>query len=88
MVAVILLLAAFAVAAETAPPLPAPDEIVRHAVSDGERFWRGANRQPPSVGSRDLFGYALALCEAIRVREDGTAIDRLFITTSKDERPQ
>lgn len=55
--------------------LPSRGEIVRNAVADGEKVWRAANRTPPTVGSRDLFGYALVLCEA---KTNLNRLDKLF----------
>jgi hypothetical protein len=52
-------------------PLPTPGEIVANCAQAGERTWRNVNRQPLEVSSRELFSYALALCEA------KTKLDRL-----------
>lgn len=43
---------------------PSRDEIVRAAAESAERTWHAAQRQPPAVGSRELFSAALAWCEA------------------------
>ncbi len=51
-------------AADAAVARPSRDEIVRAAVEMAERTWRAASQQPPTVASRDLFGAALAWCEA------------------------
>lgn len=61
----------------TEPPatLPSRDEIVRAAAESAERTWRAANRKPPTVGARDLFGCALALCETKTHLE---RLDKLF----------
>ncbi|MBM3859339.1 MAG: hypothetical protein FJ395_06780 [Verrucomicrobia bacterium] len=56
---------------ELAAGLPSRDGIVRAAAENAERTWRGVNRQPPTVGSRELFSAALAWCEA------KTHLDRL-----------
>ncbi len=60
-------LAAFAADA----PLPTPQEIVANCVQDGEKIWRNVVKLSPGLSSRDLFAYALALCEA------KTKLDRL-----------
>lgn len=54
-----------------AASLPSRDEIVRATAESSERTWRNVNRTPPHVSSRELFGVALAWCEA------KTHLDRL-----------
>lgn len=49
----------------TAAAIPANPAIVQQAVRDGEKVWRAVQPAPaPNLASRDLFTYALALCEA------------------------
>ncbi len=57
-----LLLAAGSQAAEPVLPLPLREAIIRAAAESGEKTWRAANRTPPTVGVRELFAAALALC--------------------------
>lgn len=45
-------------------PLPTPEEIVANCVQAGEKTWRNIAKPPPGLSSRELFAYALALCEA------------------------
>lgn len=51
----------------------APDRatVLQYAVESGERNWQAARELPGSLSSRDLFAYALVLCEA------DTHLDRL-----------
>ncbi|MFA7006726.1 MAG: hypothetical protein WC429_21980, partial [Verrucomicrobiia bacterium] len=52
-------------------PLPTPEEIIANCVQAGERTWRNIAKTSPTLSSRELFAYALALCEA------KTKLDRL-----------
>lgn len=64
-----------------AGPLPDRAEVARYAAREGERVWRAAqnpDRYKPL--SRDLFTYALALCEAGQHPE---RLQILFATASK-----
>ncbi|MBI5684777.1 MAG: hypothetical protein HZC54_06830 [Verrucomicrobia bacterium] len=81
-----LLLSVAAVIAADAP-LPSPGEIVANCIQAGERTWRNVNRQPPEVSSRELFSYALALCEAKTKPE---RLEKLFDTAAQmqDRDPQ
>jgi len=55
--------------------------IVRQAVADGERVWRSASTDPiKELASRDLFTYALALCEASAHPE---RLERLFAVATQ-----
>ena len=104
----------------------APDRatVLQYAVESGERTRQAARELPGNLSSRDLFAYALVLCEAdtqldrlerlfdvaarmqdrdlgptplrlpagelvfqLLVREDGTAVDRMYITADPDDRP-
>jgi hypothetical protein len=81
-----LLLSASSVFAADAP-LPTPEEIVANCIQAGERTWRNVNRKPPAVSSRELFGHALALCEA-KAKLD--RLEKLFDTVAlmQDRDPQ
>lgn len=60
--AILILLFAFpAVAFAQAPERR---EVIRYAAESGEGAWRRANEIPENLTSRELFTYALALCEA------------------------
>lgn len=64
LLATMLWSSALAQAAVSAAALPSRDEIVQAAAQSAEGTWRAVNRQPLTVGSRDLFAAALAWCEA------------------------
>lgn len=49
--------------AQTAP-LPDRQEVIRYAAVAGEGTWKKATTTPDNLSSRELFTYALALCEA------------------------
>jgi hypothetical protein len=74
--AALVILAALAGRAAAAPPLMR-DTIVRRAADNGEALWqRIADAEPyGAMGSRSVFNYALALCEARRHPE---RLGRLF----------
>jgi hypothetical protein len=55
-----------------APNLP---EVANDLVASNERFWRECQKPADSVTSRDLFAYALVLCEA---RQHPERLDKLF----------
>jgi hypothetical protein len=84
-------LAALVLSVTTVPatdaPLPTPEETVAHCVQAGDRTWRNVNHQPPVVSSRELFGCALALCEA-KTKLD--RLEKLFDTAAlmQDRDPQ
>lgn len=50
---------------------PSREAIARYAAESGERVWRMAQRLAPDLGSRELYTYALALCES------GTHLERV-----------
>ncbi|HXB58228.1 MAG TPA: hypothetical protein VNU95_01610 [Candidatus Acidoferrales bacterium] len=50
-------------------------EVANDLVSSNERFWRECQKPADSVTSRDLFAYALVLCEA---RQHPERLDKLF----------
>jgi hypothetical protein len=54
---------------------PNLSEVASNLVAHDEGFWRALSQAPGSVTSRDLFAYALALCEA---RQHPERLDRLF----------
>jgi len=54
---------------------PNLSEVASNLVAHDEGFWRSLSQAPGSVTSRDLFAYALALCEA---RQHPERLDRLF----------
>ncbi|HTV75708.1 MAG TPA: hypothetical protein VMD57_01830, partial [Candidatus Baltobacteraceae bacterium] len=54
---------------------PDVSEVASNIVARDEGFWRNCTKRPESVTSRDLFAYALALCEA---RQYPERLDRLF----------
>lgn len=62
------LMLAFAAVVEMNPALagevPDRKDMVRYAAESGERVWRRALDPPEGLTSRELFAYALALCEA------------------------
>lgn len=68
-------------------PLPTPEEIVAHCVQAGERTWRSVAKPPAGLSSRELFAYALALCEA-KTKLD--RLEKLFDTAAQmhDRDPQ
>jgi hypothetical protein len=55
--------------------VPALPEAARGIVAHQEEFWRACEKPAESITSRDLFAYALALCEA---RQYPERLDRLF----------
>ncbi|MFQ6096671.1 MAG: hypothetical protein ACE5O2_03025 [Armatimonadota bacterium] len=69
------LIAAVILALPAASAAPSRDDVLRHAVESGEATWRRANELPDNLTSRELFTYALALCEADRHLD---RLDRLF----------
>ncbi|MCX6910647.1 MAG: hypothetical protein NTY01_21760 [Verrucomicrobia bacterium] len=81
-----LLLSAVPVFAADAP-LPTPEEIVAHCVQAGERTWRAIAKPPAGLSSRELFAYALALCEGKAKLE---RLEKLFDTAAlmHDRDPQ
>lgn len=62
--------------------VPVRSSVVEQAVKAGERIWTSAARAEPTPGlsSRDLFSYALALCEAGRHLE---RLETLFSLATK-----
>ncbi|MCX6898616.1 MAG: hypothetical protein NT105_07950 [Verrucomicrobia bacterium] len=83
---VALLLSAVTVfAAETS--LPTPQEIIANCVQAGEKTWRSVAKPPAGLSSRDLFAYALALCEAKTKLE---RLEKIFDTAAQmhDRDPQ
>lgn len=46
------------------PAVPAPEQLLRDAVQRGEGTWKLANAPTRRLTSREIFRYALALCEA------------------------
>ncbi len=62
---------------------------MRYAAKNGERFWSRVAQDPPpgDVASRDLFTYALALCEA---KQQPERLERLFEVAGRmqDRDPQ
>lgn len=44
--------------------VPPREEVIRYAVESGESTWRKATQRAENLTSRELFTYALALCEA------------------------
>jgi hypothetical protein len=63
---VLLALAPHLVAAadKSQPTVPTPEQLIGAAVQRGERVWKLANDPTPRLTSREIFRYALALCEA------------------------
>ena len=55
--------------------IPSLSEIASDCVASNEKFWRSCANPPESLGSRSLFAYAFALCEA---RQHPERLDRLF----------
>lgn len=63
------------------PPVKVNAAIVQQAVRDGERTWNKVQKEPtPGLASRELFTYALALCEA-RVHPE--RLERLFTVATQ-----
>ncbi len=55
--------------------------MVAQSVSEGERVWKMVEGEPPAgLASRDLFSYALALCES---GEHPERLERLFATAAR-----
>ena len=52
-----------------------PEQVIRNAAESGETTWRKANELPPDLTGRQLFHYALALCET---RTHPERLERLF----------
>lgn len=63
------------------------EQIVHNAAVAGEHIWRAAEQTAPTLSSRDLFSYALALCEA---KTNLNRLDRLFVlaATMQDRNAQ
>ena len=68
---------AFLIAFPTAIAAQPPDrkQVIRYAAESGERTWRKTSDPSRSLTSRELFTYALALCEAGMYPE---RLERLF----------
>lgn len=63
------------------PPVKVNAAIVRQAVQEGEKTWSKVQKDPtPGLASRELFTYALALCEA-RVHPE--RLERLFTVATQ-----
>lgn len=82
-IVMLLMLMLSATVSVSAGALPDRAEVARYAARDGERIWRAAqNPERYKPLSRDLFTYALALCEA------GQHPERLEILFSVADRMQ
>ncbi len=64
---------AIAIGLSCAAQPPDRDEMIRQAADSGGGVWSNVNELPDDLTSRDLFTYALALCEA------DTDLDRLAL---------
>eukprot|EP01035_Chromulina_nebulosa_P058817 gene58817-80550_t len=61
---ILFLAGACSARAQTVAGVNANPAIVQQAVQDGEKIWRAVRAEPSKdLASRDLFTYALALCE-------------------------
>ena len=54
---------------------PALSEVANNCAANDEKLWRSCAKPPESLGARDLFAYALNLCES---KQHPERLDRLF----------